>query len=366
MKSTFYKLGEYKIIEDDNGALWWEAHAGLGALIGGKCFTRGEILFIGPRESEEPGFLANEFLNQLERFPRWEKTKHYCLNYTIYECRSGRKLTEKEIAVWSRSQTQGTEETVFSGTPVGKGNQEQGSGSTEDVSYRLGKYEIIQKPSGQLWWKTPSGRTALRVGKSIIAGDILFIGAGGETEEPSNLRRQFLQRLDQLPEWRTTQYYSPGYALYDCGTDRSLAKGEGGSWPTAEAPRKGEGLSKRNAKLSEIFNLPFLKLRKVLRAIHARAGTRASLTMESIGAEKEKRDKGVKAKSSRETNAGKLDTSNWETAVQWFSRKKWVGYIAVFILITGFLFLAVLVGHWKKGEGHHKRDGYPSSHQSDH
>ncbi len=38
MKATFCRLGEYKIIEDDNGALWWEAHAGLSALVGGKCF----------------------------------------------------------------------------------------------------------------------------------------------------------------------------------------------------------------------------------------------------------------------------------------------------------------------------------------
>jgi hypothetical protein len=309
--------------------------------------------------------LANEFLNQLERFPRWEKTKHHCLNYTIYECRSGRKLTEEEIAVWSRSQTQWTEETVFSGTPLGKGNQEQGSGSTEDVSYRLGKYEIIQKPSGQLWWKTPSGRTALRVGKSIIAGDILFIGAG-ETEEPSNLRRQFLQRLDQLPEWRTTQYYSPSYALYDCGTDRSLAKGEGGSWPTAESPRKGEGLSKRNAKLSGTFKLLFLKIRKVLRAIRAHAKTRAALTKDGIGAEKEKCEKEDKDKSSRETNASKLDLPSWDTAIQWLGRKKWIGYIAALILITGFLLMAVLVGHWKEEEKHHKRDGHPSSHRSDH
>ena len=43
MKSTFYRLGEYKIIDSGTGALWWEAHAGLGALISGKCFIRGEI-----------------------------------------------------------------------------------------------------------------------------------------------------------------------------------------------------------------------------------------------------------------------------------------------------------------------------------
>ena len=135
--------------------------------------------------------------------------------------------------------------------------------------------------------------------------------------------------------------------------------------PPQNAHAKARG-TKRNDKLSEIFNPPFLKLRKVLLAIHVRALTRAALTKESIGAEKEKRDKGVKAKSSRETNAGKLDTSNRDTAIQWLGRKKWSGYIAVFILITGFLFLAVLVGPWKKEEGHHKRDGHPSSHQSEH
>ncbi len=133
MKATFYKLGEYKIIEDDNGALWWEAHAGVGVLIGGKCFTRGEILFIGLRESEEPGFLAREFLNRLDRFPKWERTRFYCLNYEICYCKFGRKLTNEELAAWSRGQIEWTEGTGLSGTPLGKTDQEQGSASTEDV-----------------------------------------------------------------------------------------------------------------------------------------------------------------------------------------------------------------------------------------
>jgi hypothetical protein len=285
------------------------------------------------------------------------------LNYAIYECRSGRKLTEEEIAAWSRSQTQLTEETGLSGTPFGKGNHEQGSGSTEDVSYKLGRYEIIQKPSGRVLWKTPSGHSGLREGKSIIVGDILFIGEA-EIEEPGNLRRQFLERLDQLPEWRTTQYYSPSYALYDCGTGRSLA--EGGGWATAESPRKGEERSKRDPKLSGTLKLPFLNLRKVLRAIQARAETREAPTKGSIGAEKEKREKGAKNKGCPEANANKLGPSSRDTVIQWLGRKKWTGYVTVFLFIAGFLFLAILVGHWKKEEGHHKRDDHPSSHRRDH
>ena len=365
MKATFYKLGEYKIIEDDNGALWWEAHAGLGALIGGKCFTRGEILFIGPRESEESGFLANEFLNQLDRFPKWERTKFYCLNYEVRYCKSGRKLTEEEIAAWSRSQSQWTEETGLSGIPLGKGDQVQGSASTEDVSYRLGRYEIIRKPNGQVWWKIPSGRTGLRVGKGIITGDILFIGAV-EAEEPGNLQSQFLKRLDQLPEWKTTPYYSLSYALYVCGTGESLTQGKGGSSPNTDSGLKGEGLLRRNDKLQESVRLVFSKLRKVLRAIHPHAETRAAPSKDSIGAGEETHGKGVKNRSGRKTNASKLDLSSCNTGIQWLGRQKWIGYIVVLLLIIGFLIMTVLVGHWKKEDGHHKRDDHPSSHQNDH
>jgi len=365
MKEAFYRLAEYKIIESNNGALWWESHAGLGALIGGKCFIRGKILFIGPRESEEPGFLANEFLNQLDRFPKWDRTKFYCLNYKICGCKSGRKLTEEEIAAWSRSQTQRTEETGLSRTPFMKGNQEQGSSSTEDVSYRLGRYEIIQKPGGQVWWKTPSGHTGLRVGKSITAGDILFIGAV-ETEEPGNSRRQFTDRLAQLPEWRATQYYSLSYALHDCGTGKRLSKGAEGRWPSVESLPKGEGPSRKSGKLQKSFTLLFSKLWKVLQAIHPYANPRADLTKDSIGGEEERREKGVKDKSSQKTNASKLDLANWDLPIQWLRRKKWIGYIAAFVLIMGLLLMAVLVGHSKKEEGHHKRDDHPTSHRHDH
>jgi hypothetical protein len=31
MQYTAYRLGEYKIIEDEHGDLWWETHIGLGS-----------------------------------------------------------------------------------------------------------------------------------------------------------------------------------------------------------------------------------------------------------------------------------------------------------------------------------------------
>ena len=49
------------------------------------------ILFIGASESEEPGFLKNEFMLHLNRLPKWEKTKYLCSSYTIYSCKTGRR-----------------------------------------------------------------------------------------------------------------------------------------------------------------------------------------------------------------------------------------------------------------------------------
>ena len=41
-------------------------------------------------KTEEPGFLKDEFIQHLNKFPKWEKTKYYCSSYTIYNCKTGR------------------------------------------------------------------------------------------------------------------------------------------------------------------------------------------------------------------------------------------------------------------------------------
>jgi len=89
-KDTSYRLGRYEIIEKENGEVGWEAHAGFGRLRAGKCFIVEEILFIGPYKKENPGFLKGEFIEHLNKFPKWEKTKYYCSSYTIHSCKTGR------------------------------------------------------------------------------------------------------------------------------------------------------------------------------------------------------------------------------------------------------------------------------------
>ncbi|MFC1812398.1 hypothetical protein ACFL03_06865 [Thermodesulfobacteriota bacterium] len=90
-KDMSYRLGRYEIIEKENGEIWWESHAGFGRLRAGKCFIIEDILFIGPYKKEKPGFLKGEFIEHLNKFPKWEKTKYHCSSYTIYNCKTGRR-----------------------------------------------------------------------------------------------------------------------------------------------------------------------------------------------------------------------------------------------------------------------------------
>jgi hypothetical protein len=89
-KGTSYRLGRFEIIEKKNDEIWWETHAGFARFRSGKCFIVGDILFIGPYQTEEPGFLKGEFIEHLNKYPKWEKTKYYCSSYFIYSCITGR------------------------------------------------------------------------------------------------------------------------------------------------------------------------------------------------------------------------------------------------------------------------------------
>ena len=79
-------MARYKIVEKENGELWWETAAVLGRVASGKCFIRGNILFITAGEPDEPGPLKREFLANLNGLLKWEKTEYYCSSYTMRTC----------------------------------------------------------------------------------------------------------------------------------------------------------------------------------------------------------------------------------------------------------------------------------------
>ena len=218
MQHTAYRLGEYKIIEYEHGDLWWETHIGLGSSKSGKCFINGDILFIIPSDSMGPGFLKGEFLDHLNKLPKWEKTKYYCVSYKIHECKSGSRKPlfdgldsrlKNEAILRKNGSTQ--KEVTKTGCKSVKVD------TTEDISYKLRRYEIIEKDNGQLFWKSPGGLGSLKKGRCRIRDSILFLEPG-ETEQSRLLKREFMQQLIRLPDWERTKYFCPSYTIYYSNT----------------------------------------------------------------------------------------------------------------------------------------------------
>jgi hypothetical protein len=104
----------------------------------------------------------------------------------------------------------------------------------EERSHRLAQYEIILTGSGEISWKAHGGFAAAKSGKCFVQGDVLFLGPG-EIEEAGLLKNEFLEYLRQLPQWESTQYYSPSCTLYACkgrrvqdGTERKTRRAANG------------------------------------------------------------------------------------------------------------------------------------------
>jgi len=215
MQNTAYRLAEYKVIENEHGDLWWETHIGLGSLKSGKCFINGDILFIKPSDSTGPGFLKGEFLDDLKKYPKWGKTKFYCIGVGVHHCKNGKSITKEEMMLWTLGRSPGEGIEIHRGAPKIFSNCAAAGKVTENAVYRLQRYEIIVKTDGQIISRTYSGSNSVNIGNCFILENILFIGP--QQNKPSNFnKRQFLANLRQLPIWDQTAYFSKRFSLHEC------------------------------------------------------------------------------------------------------------------------------------------------------
>ena len=104
MDDQSYRLAQYEIIQRSSGEVHWKSHGGFAAAKKGKCFIEGNVLFIGPSEGEETGFLKNEFLEHLRQLPQWEKTKFYCPSFTLHACKERPALEAGEATTRRKSE----------------------------------------------------------------------------------------------------------------------------------------------------------------------------------------------------------------------------------------------------------------------
>ena len=232
MMKQSYRLGQYKIIENENGDLWWECYAHFATTNSGKCFAAGNILFLEPyNRISEPGYLLLEYNELLNKLPQWEKTKYYSSTHTIRSCKTGRTPPGNEISSRAREEAKsGTHNITTEVTGTGRGKIEQ-SDQANSISYRLAQYEIIENQSGELWWKAHAGLGRVRHGKCFVEDGILFIAASSKADlkkpgESGFLRRAFLKQLNKLPRWEKTEYYCSSYTLRLCETGEIPLKRE--------------------------------------------------------------------------------------------------------------------------------------------
>jgi hypothetical protein len=219
MPAVAYKLAEYKIMENVYGDLSWECHFGLGSSKNGKCFVNGNILYLIPSENTGAGFLKGEFLDHLDRLPKWQKTKYYCTSYKIHECKSGKI---KSVLEKSDNRSQGETNLRKKSTRSVVTSHKEKSIETYksgDSTYKLYQYEVIKRDNGQLFWQSYGGLNRIKKGRCYINGNILFL-EHVETERSGFKKKEFLQKLIQLPEWKRTKYYCTAYAVYFSDTGK--------------------------------------------------------------------------------------------------------------------------------------------------
>jgi hypothetical protein len=114
-----YRLRRHEIVEKDNGQFFWKSHGGPGRSTTGRCHIKGRILFLEPGETERSNLIKKEFRKQLNGLPDWERTKYFCVSYTIYDSKTGaicRSLAEDKAV-----NIAGTENIVVSHKTDGDG-----------------------------------------------------------------------------------------------------------------------------------------------------------------------------------------------------------------------------------------------------
>ena len=210
MTEIIYRLGEYKIIENNIGGLSWEAHSGIGVLRSGICFIKGNILFIGPVEKRQEGFLKLEFLENIKTNPFWLKTKYFCSDPDIFHCLNGKKVNREERLLWQfqRGKERNNKNNLCNFKDCIPAKE------SEETSFRLQKYKITKYKNGNIVWSSNVGANIIKSGQCIILEDIIFLCP--PTDSLSTNKRQFTADLQKLQEWNLTSYYSPRNSLQEC------------------------------------------------------------------------------------------------------------------------------------------------------
>ena len=162
-------------------------HIALGAQRSGRCFIVGNILVIGPWDSEKAGHLKLEFHEHLMKLPAWDKTRYYCFASSLRKVGTEQSLTSYLIEQLSIDK-------------IGMGAVNIAVPST----FRLGRYKITVGENSIISWQTIGELNRTIGGRCFTESGILFIGPKENELDEGQSRKIFFNELKLLPQWDKT------------------------------------------------------------------------------------------------------------------------------------------------------------------
>lgn len=209
-QKSAYRLRHYRIIEYENGLLWWEAHYDFGRQRSGECFIYGNILIIGPCKEEKDGSLIGEFLDALKKLPPWDRTLYYCQASELLDTTTGRRLADA----------------FLKRLPFLADTHQKGPATLKDLGpglFRIGQYRISIDDNHTISWQTPGGMDRIIGGRCFIESNILFFEPAGDGELKQD-KQEFLKNGSRVPQWNSTIAWCRHSVLRSCRDDQPSRK----------------------------------------------------------------------------------------------------------------------------------------------
>lgn len=200
MFKSVYRLGEYRITEDEHGMLRWETHSNFGEQRSGKCHIFGNILILGKWSHEESGYLQLEFSELLQKLPLWNRTHYYCFISELLDVSTGLSITNDFLENY-KALTRSTISTPLMNLIPG--------------IFRLGRYQIAVADNAEVSWQKYESLNKVVSGRCVIESDLLLIGSQEYDEENRN-KREFFNKLNQLPKWNKSVAWCRSSVLRPC------------------------------------------------------------------------------------------------------------------------------------------------------
>jgi hypothetical protein len=203
MLKNAYRLGEYRIAEDEHDLLRWETHFNFGVQRSGKCYIFGNVVILGKWSHEEGGYLQLEFSELLKKLPVWNRTQYYCFISELLNVSTGQSITNEFIENYQ----------TLTGNTISKPIANISPGM-----FRLGRYQITIADKEEISWQTYEGLDRIIGGHCIIESGLLLIGPQ-EYEEWHQKKRAFLDKLNKLSKWDKTVAWCQSAVLRPCSIE---------------------------------------------------------------------------------------------------------------------------------------------------